>query len=119
VWELFIPALGESDRYKVRNKNKTVTFTKIDPYGFQQEVRPKTAYSYCSSTTGTIKTGWSSAAALTQPISVYEVHLGSWLHASSDEPAQLSNGETVPPVLVSELKPGARFPIGNAEHPLC
>jgi 1,4-alpha-glucan branching enzyme len=47
--------------------------------------------------------------ALTQPISVYEVHLGSWLNASSAEPAQLPNGETEPVVLVSELRPGARF----------
>ncbi|MHC5721446.1 MAG: 1,4-alpha-glucan branching enzyme, partial [Nostoc sp.] len=46
---------------------------------------------------------------LTQPVSVYEVHLGSWLHASSAEPAKLPNGETEPVVIVSELKPGARF----------
>jgi 1,4-alpha-glucan branching enzyme len=47
--------------------------------------------------------------ALSKPISVYEVHLGSWLHASSGEPGTLENGETEPVVNVSELRPGARF----------
>jgi 1,4-alpha-glucan branching enzyme len=115
VWELFIPALGEGDRYKYEIKNQDGhMYEKSDPYGFYQEVRPKTA----SIVTNLDNYSWNDqdwmeqrrhANALNQPISVYEVHLGSWLHASSDEPAQLPNGETVPPVLVSELKPGARF----------
>ena len=115
VWELFIPALGEGDRYKYEIKNQDGhIYEKSDPYGFYQEVRPKTA----SIVTNLDNYNWNDqdwmeqrrhANALNQPISVYEVHLGSWLHASSDEPAQLPNGETVPPVLVSELKPGARF----------
>ncbi len=115
VWELFIPALGEGDRYKYEIKNQDGhIYEKSDPYGFYQEVRPKTA----SIVTNLDNYNWNDrdwmeqrrhANALDQPISVYEVHLGSWLHASSDEPAQLPNGETVPPVLVSELKPGARF----------
>ncbi|MEO6860747.1 MAG: 1,4-alpha-glucan branching enzyme, partial [Microcoleus sp.] len=46
---------------------------------------------------------------LTQPVSVYECHMGSWLHAGTDEPAMLPNGDIEPAVQVSELKPGARF----------
>jgi 1,4-alpha-glucan branching enzyme len=46
---------------------------------------------------------------LTKPISVYEVHLGSWLHESSAEPALLPDGTPEPVVTVAELKPGARF----------
>lgn len=115
IWELFIPGLGEGDCYKYEIKNQDGhIYEKSDPYGFYQEVRPKTA----SIVTALDNYNWNDqdwmeqrrhANPLTQPISVYEVHLGSWLHASSDEPAQLPNGETVPPVLVSELKPGARF----------
>ena len=46
---------------------------------------------------------------LTQPISVYEVHLGSWLHESSANSAKLPDGSEAPVVTVAELKPGARF----------
>jgi 1,4-alpha-glucan branching enzyme len=115
VWELFIPELGVGDRYKYEIKNNDGhIYEKSDPYGFQQEVRPKTA----SIVTDLNAYTWNDqdwieqrrhTDALTQPISVYEVHLGSWLHGSSDEPAIRPNGETQPPVIVSELKPGARF----------
>lgn len=115
VWELFIPSIGVGDRYKYEIKNQDGhIYEKSDPYGFQQEVRPKTA----SIVTDLDAYNWNDGNwmeqrrhtdALTQPISVYELHLGSWLHASSAEPAQLPNGETEPVVIVSELKPGARF----------
>jgi 1,4-alpha-glucan branching enzyme len=115
VWELFIPSIGVGDRYKYEIKNQDGhIYEKSDPYGFQQEVRPKTA----SIVTDLDAYNWNDGDwmeqrrhtdALTQPISVYELHLGSWLHASSAEPAQLPNGETEPVVIVSELKPGARF----------
>jgi 1,4-alpha-glucan branching enzyme len=115
IWELFIPGLAVGDRYKYEIKNQDGhIYEKSDPYGFQQEVRPKTA----SIVTDLDAYSWNDqdwmeqrrhSDPLTQPISVYEVHLGSWLHASSAEPAQLPNGETEPVVVVSELKPGARF----------
>lgn len=115
IWELFIPGLAVGDRYKYEIKNQDGhIYEKSDPYGFQQEVRPKTA----SIVTDLDAYTWNDqnwmeqrrhSDPLTQPISVYEVHLGSWLHASSAEPAQLPNGETEPVVVVSDLKPGARF----------
>jgi len=115
VWELFIPELGVGEHYKYEIKNyEGHIYEKTDPYGFQQEVRPKTA----SIVTDLDAYSWNDdnwmeerrhTDALTKPISVYEVHLGSWLHASSSEPAKLPNGETEPVVVVSELKPGARF----------
>ena len=115
VWELFIPEVGVGDSYKYEIKNfDGHIYEKSDPYGFQQEVRPKTA----SIVTDLDAYTWNDSDwmerrrhtdALTQPISVYEVHLGSWLNAASAEPAQLPNGETEPVVLVSELRPGARF----------
>ncbi len=115
VWELFIPevAVGDSYKYEIKNYDGHI-YEKSDPYGFQQEVRPKTA----SIVTDLDSYQWNDADwmetrrhtdALTQPISVYEVHLGSWLNASSAEPAKLPNGETEPVVVVSELRPGARF----------
>ena len=114
VWELFIPEIGIGIKYKYEIKNwEGHIYEKSDPYGFQQEVRPKTA----SIVTDLDVYQWSDndwmekrrqADLLNQPISVYEVHLGSWLHASSAEKTKLLKGESEP-VQVSELKQGARF----------
>ena len=46
---------------------------------------------------------------LDQPISVYEMHLGSWMHASTDDPFINSNGEYRTPVPAADMKPGSRF----------
>ena len=115
IWDLFIPELGVGEHYKYEIKNYAGhIYEKSDPYGFQQEVRPKTA----SIVTELDNYSWNDSEwiekrrntdTLTEPISVYEVHLGSWLHASAAEPAQLPNGETEAVVVVSELRPGARF----------
>src|SRR4028118_79074 len=112
IWELFIPELGVGDHYKYEIKNYDGhIYEKSDPYGFQQEVRPKTA----SIVTDLDTYEWNDADwmehrrhtdALTHPISVYEVHLGSWLNGSSAEPAKLPNGEAEPVVVVSELRSG-------------
>ena len=115
IWELFIPGLDDGTHYKYEVKNQDGhPYEKSDPYGFQQEVRPKTASIVTDLDTYT----WNDSAwiekrrqtdPLAQPISVYECHIGSWLHAATDEPALLPNGEIEPSVVVSELKPGARF----------
>ncbi|MGK7877469.1 MAG: 1,4-alpha-glucan branching enzyme [Xenococcaceae cyanobacterium] len=114
VWELFIPEIGVGTAYKYEIKNwEGHIYEKSDPCGFQQEVRPKTA----SIVTDLDVYEWSDddwmqkrrhQDPLTQPISVYEVHLGSWLHGSSREKTQLLKGESEP-IQVSGLKPGARF----------
>jgi 1,4-alpha-glucan branching enzyme len=115
IWELFIPELtvGAGYKYEIKNYEGHI-YEKSDPYGFQQEVRPKTASIVADLNTYT----WSDAdwmekrrhtEALTQPVSVYECHLGSWMHAASESPAKLPNGETEPVVIVSDYKPGARF----------
>lgn len=115
VWELFIPSLGEGTHYKYEVKNwDGHPYEKSDPYGFQQEVRPKTA----SIVTNLDKYTWNDEAwmekrrttdTLSQPISVYECHIGSWLHESSAEPPVGENGEIGTVVPVSEWKTGARF----------
>ena len=115
VWELFIPELKVGEHYKYEIKNSAGhIYEKSDPYGFAQEVRPKTA----SIVTDLDSYEWNDsewmdkrrhADPLSKPVSVYEVHLGSWLHAGTEEPSKLPNGELEPIVQVSELKPGARF----------
>lgn len=115
IWELFIPGQGVGCAYKYEVKNwDGHIYEKSDPYGFQQEVRPKTA----SIVTDLDRYQWQDSAwldqrrhqePLKQPISVYEVHLGSWLHDAVDKPAILPSGEISPPVVVADLKPHARF----------
>ncbi len=115
VWELFIPDIGPGEHYKYEVKNwEGHIYEKSDPYGYQQEVRPKTASIVVDLDSYT----WNDEEwmeqrrhtdPLSKPISVYECHLGSWIHAAADEPAQLPNGETEPVVQVSELRPGSRF----------
>ncbi|TVQ16052.1 MAG: 1,4-alpha-glucan branching enzyme [Leptolyngbya sp. DLM2.Bin15] len=115
VWDLFIPQVGVGDRYKFEIKNHDGhIYEKSDPYGFQQEVRPKTA----SIVADLDSYAWNDAEwmeqrrhsePLTQPVSIYEVHIGSWLHAASNEPALGPDGKPEPAIQVSDLKPGARF----------
>jgi 1,4-alpha-glucan branching enzyme len=116
IWILFIPELTVGTIYKYEIKNQAGhIYEKSDPYGFQQEVRPRTG----SVVTDLDSYTWRDQAWLQQrqqadplrsPVSVYEVHLGSWLHASSDvapvDAAGNSAGSIVP---VSEQKPYARF----------
>ncbi len=115
IWELFIPGLDVGTHYKYEVKNQDGhPYEKSDPYGFQQEVRPKTASIVTDLDTYTWHdSDWIEQRRhtdqLTQPVSVYECHIGSWLHAGTSEPAVLPNGEIEPAVPVSELNPGARF----------
>ena len=114
VWELFVPEIGVGSSYKYEIKNwEGHIYEKSDPYGFQQEVRPKTA----SIVTSLDQYQWNDqdwlekrrhTDALTQPISVYEVHLGSWLHASLNQKTPVLKGETEP-VQSSALNAGGRF----------
>ena len=115
VWEIFIPevAVGTPYKYEIKNYDGHI-YEKSDPYGFQQEIRPKTASivtdldSYQWSDTDWMETRRNTDP-MTSPVSIYEVHLGSWLNASYDEPGTDYLGNPLPPVAVADLKPGARF----------
>ncbi|MEO5365644.1 MAG: 1,4-alpha-glucan branching protein GlgB [Magnetococcus sp. WYHC-3] len=85
VWELFVPGLGAGEiyKYKVRGADGGSLHLKSDPYGRRFEVRPDTA-------TVAVREGghvwgdgpWMAARRrfdwMGRPISIYEVHLGSW-----------------------------------------
>ena len=83
VWELFIRNVGEFELYKYAVETlKGEVVLKSDPYAFFTEVRPATAsivydlsgYSWGDERWEKGKTDLS----LDKPISIYEVHLGSW-----------------------------------------
>ncbi|VVT10928.1 1,4-alpha-glucan branching protein GlgB [Erythrobacter sp. EC-HK427] len=85
VWEIFIPDIGAGRAYKFRivAADGTVLPLKADPYAFAAELRPATA----SVTEQPAKPDWGDAAhrahwasadARREPMSIYEVHPGSW-----------------------------------------
>lgn len=83
IWEIFIPGLDEGIQYKFEIKPHGFgpPSLKSDPYGFYYEKRPKT-----SSIIKNINTfSWSDdewiqkrSPGREKPVSVYEMHLGSW-----------------------------------------
>ena len=88
VWECFIPGLqpGELYKYSIYSRDNNYTVDKSDPYAFAAELRPQTA----SVVVDISHFEWHDAAwlqerpqrqQLNSPISIYEVHLGSWKHA--------------------------------------
>ena len=115
IWELFIPEIGPGTSYKYEIKNyEGHIYEKSDPYGFQQEIRPKTA----SIVTDLDSYQWQDSDwmeqrrqmnMLDEPVSVYEVHLGSWMHGASSEPAQQPDGSTYPVVHPNEYDIGGRY----------
>ena len=85
VWELFIPDLapGNLYKYEIRNRETGSISLKSDPYAQAFEMRPHTA----SITRPPSNYAWNDQAWTAQrastdwqhtPMSVYEVHLGSW-----------------------------------------
>ena len=90
IWEIFIPSLCELEVYKfeIRTQDGEL-LEKTDPYAQQMEMRPNTA----SVVHNSKKYTWDDASwmknrpkkqALDQPMSIYEVHLGSWRKAGND-----------------------------------
>lgn len=85
IWELFIPGLKEYDLYKyeIHSRYNGYVVTKTDPYAFANEMRPNTA----SMVSDLSKYVWGDSDWMVErnkhntfkaPVSVYEVHLGSW-----------------------------------------
>ena len=83
VWELFVPNVqaGMNYKYRVRSLDGRV-IDKADPLAFYSEVPPRTA-----SIVHALSYQWNDASwledraqnqILRKPISIYEVHLGSW-----------------------------------------
>ncbi len=90
IWELFIPGLTAETLYKfeVRARNGDILL-KTDPYGRHFELRPNTA----SIVLDDLHYAWQDAQWVEKreksdwlhtPMSIYEVHLGSWQRDEED-----------------------------------
>ncbi len=86
IWDIFIPNIGEGELYKfeIISRDERLLPLKSDPFGFYQELRPQTA----SIVWDIDKYKWTENSKWEEkkkalnnndsPISIYEVHLGSW-----------------------------------------
>ena len=90
VWSSFIPDIrpGEKYKYSVVDVHGN-TIDKADPYAFETEYRPATASIVCDlSGYEWADDEWmkfrQSANWLERPMSIYEVHLGSWRRPKDD-----------------------------------
>ncbi len=83
VWELFLPgvAAGACYKYEIRSKDGHVLPLKADPYGFAAQLRPASASIVCELPKTVTRASVAIAAKLNAPVSIYEVHLGSWKRA--------------------------------------
>ncbi|MBA4373076.1 MAG: 1,4-alpha-glucan branching enzyme [Thermodesulfovibrio sp.] len=92
IWEVFIPGLAEGEVYKfdITSKYHRHHAVKADPYGFCFEYRPKSA----SVVHDLDQYRWRDSAWIKRrqqqnwfesPVSIYEVHLGSWMRVPDEE----------------------------------
>jgi len=82
-WEIFVPGLGAGSLYKYSIRTRDGRWLeKADPFARQAQRRPDTASVVAETPTGQTPATWAArrAAALADdaPMSIYEVHLGSW-----------------------------------------
>ena len=89
VWELMLPAsrvaIGQCYKYCIRSRGRELL--KADPYGFSMQRPPETASLICNIGGYTWrdddwlayrKSHFDRTNCLSQPINIYEMHLGSW-----------------------------------------
>jgi 1,4-alpha-glucan branching enzyme len=100
IWERFVPGTGMGDLYKyyIESRYHGYCVEKADPYGFAAEIRPKTASKVWDlSLYQWNDAGWMEArrscVLQQEAVSIYEVHLGSWMRHPEDNCRWLSYRE--------------------------
>ncbi len=102
IWEGFVPDIGQGTLYKyhIQSRMNRYSVNKSDPYGVFHEVAPKTAsivwdldYQWRDQEWMTNRGKRNS---LNSPISIYEVHLGSWKRVPTEGYRSLSYRELAP-----------------------
>ena len=124
VWDIFIPNIteGEMYKYEVKTDNNYI-LTKSDPVGFYSEKRPKTA----SIVYNIDRYVWSDENwmnyreehnSFDKPMSIYEVHLGSWRRKDNNEYLTYRElADTLVPYVTNMGFTHVEF-LPLAEHPL-
>ena len=95
IWELFVPGLAAGTLYKYRVHADGGFSDRSDPYGFGAEVPPRTASKVVDLTSHVWRDEeWMAQRAarnsLSAPLTIYEVHLGSWRRPGGESHRWLS-----------------------------
>jgi 1,4-alpha-glucan branching enzyme len=102
IWEAFIPDVqkGDSYKYHVESRFNGYRVDKADPFAFHAETPPHTASKVWTLDYEWNDRAWMSARAprntLRSPMSIYEMHLGSWRRIPEDRNRSLSYREIAP-----------------------
>jgi 1,4-alpha-glucan branching enzyme len=121
VWEIFMPGVPVGSRYKFRVLGQDGHWhEKADPMAFATEVPPATASVVTRSEYEWGDADWLARRAATNwidaPMSIYEVHLGSWRHGLGyrELAAQLVDHVLESGFTHVELLPVAEHPFGGS-----
>lgn len=110
IFEIFIPSVsvGEFYKFEIKTPNDEI-YVKSDPYAFYAEKRPSTAS--CVYDIEQFKwkdTHWmenrSHSANFDKPVSIYEVHLGSWKKSIEEDDDGVYNYREIAEMLVPYVK---------------
>ncbi len=125
VWEGWIPGVGKGASYKyfVRSRYRGYRVDKADPFSFFNEVPPRTAsivwdHRYSWEDGEWMKDRGKHNAA-SGPMSIYEIHLGSWRRVPEENHRSLTYremAEILPPYLADAGFTHAEF-LPVMEHP--
>lgn len=86
MWELFVPGAmnGQLYKYEIIDAHGQLRL-KADPYAFEAQMRPQTASMICGLPEKVeMAEARKQANGFDKPISIYEVHLGSWRRHTDD-----------------------------------
>jgi 1,4-alpha-glucan branching enzyme len=102
IWEGFIPGIEKGSLYKfhIVSQHNEYVGDKADPFGILHEKPPRTAsvvwdldYQWADDEWMKLRAGRQS---LQSPISIYEVHLGSWMRVPEEQDRSLTYREIAP-----------------------
>ena len=102
IWEGFIPAAqpGEIYKFALRQRGHSAWIEKADPFALRAELPPRTGSIVASLDYAWGDSHWmaerQAANALAAPLSIYEVHLGSWMRVPEEGNRPLTYRETAP-----------------------
>ena len=129
IWDIFVPGVmpGSSYKFELLDANGALLPLKSDPFGFHFEQPPGNASLVFESQYEWADDEWCAGATaklgFDQPISIYEVHLGSWRRKLDQDNRTLSYSELadelIPYVLQLgfthiELLPVSEHPFGGS-----
>ncbi|MCJ7522557.1 MAG: 1,4-alpha-glucan branching protein GlgB, partial [Dehalococcoidia bacterium] len=102
IWDGFVPEVvtGTVYKYHIVSRNRRYRVDKADPFAFHSQVPPKTAsvvweldYEWADRKWMEKRQGHNS---MNTPISIYEVHIGSWMRVPEEDNRSLTYRELAP-----------------------